>query len=572
MSFAILIFLTWFVLFSALVLVGLSFLHLLGTEEKMIQWDYAFWMGFSCLIVFLQLWNIFFPVGREALFFVCAGASFVFIRERSFIFKYFKTRTRFLWVLIFFIICGFIANRAIGQCLNPDSPLYHIPAVVWLAEFPLVPGWANIIPHFGFNSSYFLYVALFEVFTHQSHHFASGLFLSVIICTCVYSIHLFRSTQKQQIQISSVFYLLCIPVVLNEVFSENIASPSPDLPVFVLTFVLCGYFLRFLSEQNEKKRTVFLILIFVVSIVGCTIKLSFIAIGGLFLVLSIIVARRERVCLDPRLLCVISAFFFVSIGSWMYRGILTSGYPFFPSTLFALPLEWQVPEQNVIHLGKWVKSWARTPFVHHSVVLDSWQWFRPWLKTLFDRIQFLVPFLLSIVCLASLSVKRIRQRIPSTKRRYLLVLIPLCGNIIFWFFTAPDIRFINATFWCIALVLCSITFGDFIVRPKTAVCFFIFFCLIVIVRQERHCLRALVKGDFETAQAKYVQLLLTEKEHPPVVHFERFITESSLVLNVPGKDRHIWYGKIPATPFPDKGLYLRDENSMRLGFAVKTEN
>ena len=61
-------------------------------------------------------------------------------------------------LIIFFLILALI--RASGAPDNYDTSLYHLQAIKWIEEYPVVPGLANLHSRFGFNSNVFLLYAL----------------------------------------------------------------------------------------------------------------------------------------------------------------------------------------------------------------------------------------------------------------------------------------------------------------------------------------------------------------------------------------------------------------------------
>lgn len=568
MFFTLVVFITWCVLFSAIASTGYVFCSFLKIDSRNVDVFSSFWVGFVLLFAYLQIWNIFFPVGLMAFAsFLCFGLL-LFSSKKRIIASSFFSNVSSKFFIVSLLIVLFIANRSVGHCANPDSPVYHIPAVVWLSELPLVKGWANIIPHFGFNSSYFLYVALFEIFEHQSHHFAAGLLLAVLLVQCVYAAKKIR-TCGSTVSIENVFYLFCFPVILNEAFMSNIASPSPDLPIFILTFVLTGSLLSLMSSHTVQRKKLVCMRIVFLCVAGITIKLSFVFLAVLFIACALYVSRKCSYIHDRQFFFRIALVSIFVIGLWLYRGIITSGFFFFPSAFFSVPVEWRVPTDTVINISNWVRSWARQPSKHFTLVLGSWDWFVPWCNSLFSRIQFIIPLILSVLSLLKLCIDRLYFNSKILKSSYFLVLMPLIGNVIFWFFTAPDIRFINASFWSVALSLCAIAFGRHIVQSKSIVIYLIIaFLVIIFVRQERYALRSLLKGDLAAARDGFVPILLFERSDVPYPNLSEFKTQSGLTLYVPGNDRQIWYSPIPATPFPNKAIRLRESGKMGSGFIV----
>jgi hypothetical protein len=65
-------------------------------------------------------------------------------------------------MLMLVVVSAWTANRAIGSGDAFDSGLYHYSIVRWNHEHPIVPGLANLLPHYAFNNSCHLFVAMLQ--------------------------------------------------------------------------------------------------------------------------------------------------------------------------------------------------------------------------------------------------------------------------------------------------------------------------------------------------------------------------------------------------------------------------
>ena len=146
------------------------------------------------------------------------------------------------------------------------------------------------------------------------------------------------------------------------------------------------------------------------------------------------------------------------LGGWVSRQAVLSGYPLFPLTTGGLPVDWRMPTATVHELNRFVTSWARSPGDDPSVVLASWDWFGPWLRSHEGDLDLIAPFLL----LASLApaVAARRSAAESRRRRawrvpMLAMTIPALPLLVAWFFNAPDPRFALAPLWLPPLALAA---------------------------------------------------------------------------------------------------------------------
>src|SRR5258708_22554897 len=119
-----------------------------------------------------------------------------------------------------------------------------------------------------------------------------------------------------------------------------------------------------------------------VSIVGTTMKLSFAAFGASMMALIGAIwlwqNRQQIKCAARQLLiwlvvagCVIGV-------PWVANGIIESGYPFFPSTIGALPVYFRGPTAIATDAADWVRTFARNPRGDEAVTLCNWDWLPGW--------------------------------------------------------------------------------------------------------------------------------------------------------------------------------------------------
>jgi hypothetical protein len=144
-------------------------------------------------------------------------------------------------------------------------------------------------------------------------------------------------------------------------------------------------------------------------------------------------------------------------GAWLAIGIITSGYPAFPNTFGALPVDFRIPESVTIEARDWVYSWARYPVSSSRAedVLGKWDWLPTWIRLVnADRLSLfllVVPlYIFAGGALVYLVRALVRRRMET---RYLLLFAPAVIGGVFWWITAPDSRFAGAVFWILAVLV-----------------------------------------------------------------------------------------------------------------------
>jgi hypothetical protein len=70
-----------------------------------------------------------------------------------------------------------------------DSGLYHFGSIKWLNEAPLIPGLANVHMRFGFNQSYFGFLALSNLAPYWNKGYAAGgLFILLLTALTIFQL------------------------------------------------------------------------------------------------------------------------------------------------------------------------------------------------------------------------------------------------------------------------------------------------------------------------------------------------------------------------------------------------
>lgn len=555
----------WLVLFLIFTGLGLFIIRSFGRRIQHVEGLLiSFWLGWAFVILILQLWHLQFPVDwRIFILISIIGTAGLFWNWKD---LWHFARKNFLkkWPFFIFIllIAIWLANRAI--CLERlyDTGLYHLNSVHWAKAFPIVPGLGNLHGRLAFNNSYFLYAAMLEAgpWALKSQHLAAGILLLILFAqTLISGIKILQRNSGTKSH--HLFSIMMFTPILIKAFSSHVSSLSPDLPVFVLGVVFSAKLLALLEAGRHTSRgseyEVFLIIL--LAALGITIKLSFFVFGvsGSFLAVIVFFFRkREHNRFNRRKTFVwITTFVVIMLLPWMVRGVILSGHPFYPSTIGSLPVEWRLPRLAAIDEANWIRGWARKPNVHWSEVLGNWDWFRPWAYRMIKTYEVIVPLaLLVIACLLVFycQFRRINKR--NAQGIKWLFLLPPIASLIYWFITAPDLRFVGAGFWVLGAG--AMTLGVCrILKSKTIMILCITFFILCswFIYEKIPIGKELFRS--QIYPLRYAEL-------------ERFETRSGLIIYVPKKGDQCWNGPLLCTPFPKADLRLRKEGKISKGFML----
>jgi len=340
--------------------------------------------------------------------------------------------------------------------------------------------------------------------------------------------------------------------------------------VFVLGIVLTSQLLslafRPVEASDHDEFLVFSICF--LSAIGVTAKLSFLASAFTIsaAALVIYVARRRRVPAATgrrSILPVVAMSAAVVLVPHLTRNVVLSGYIMYPSTLGPFPVDWRIPEPVVRNAQNVLWGWARRPGVPWVDVLGNWNWLGPWAQgAIGDRWNVQAPAVLAVLGGLVLLYHAVTIGWTTiTWRRWLLVL-PVLLSIAFWFFTAPDRRFLVGSNWILGALILSLSVYELRRTELADRASALIICLSVAVV-------LLVAARF--ASSHLVARGSHRGFHPtPAVALRRFTTLSGLDLWIPertGTDQ-TWDAPLPATPYPDSRLMLRRDGDLSSGFRL----
>jgi hypothetical protein len=327
-----------------------------------------------------------------------------------------------------------------------DSGLYHFGSIRWLNEHAIVPGLGNLHWRLALNQSYFGFLALLNIAPYWGHGYAAGgLFLLALTALTLIEVAFKQSTLWRCTFGALLLSYLCL-------LSGQIANPLPDTAVALLQVVI--FVLLYLSLPSQTSieadstavdslHRLQIVLIFLcVTIV--TIKLSSIGFAAAsFAVICFSLYRgSSRLVLCPLLIkvgCLVGLFTAVHIG----RSYLLSGTPFFPSPFGGVwSLTWAVPFGVASNESQLIYAWAKQPGI--SLVSDlpaGFGWVGAWLLALPQTMKYLLIVSSSLLVFALV----LRRFVGESRLNKAWPLgAPIIAALAFWFFTAPDPRFLGA--------------------------------------------------------------------------------------------------------------------------------
>ena len=336
------------------------------------------------------------------------------------------------------------AGWAQGQPSNYDTGLYHIGAMNYARDFPLIPGLVNLHERFGFNSSMWPTSAWFGAlgWTENEFRIVNGLLLSALLVEAM--LRLLGSSRSRTLPGTVIVVIGSVLTlgVMAQYPGRLLSSSAQDSAALIFGLVAVGYFSDAMCRRdwwNLSSTRMALSTALVVATLGALMRpLGWVLVVGMAAVgvATSIAARglhRALRSLVPGMVVIA-----VSGAVMGVRDYLMSGWLLYPAGLFGFPVDWRYPDPGLS--SDRITAWARTPFQDVDTTLADSAWIGGWIQRL--PTDWSIPALTALLVLSGLlwwGSRGTGDSWPLTG--CLWALAPVVGLLVAWVWTAPDPRF-----------------------------------------------------------------------------------------------------------------------------------
>lgn len=335
-----------------------------------------------------------------------------------------------------------------------DTGSYSLQNLYWYQTSSLPLGLANLNARFAYNLSW---LALASVVSLPGvDYFVSGeIFLWFMGWMTLSAIQDGINRPLTPVRL----YGLLIPLVfLTPVLGTlTLSSLATDLPVFWLCITLGWVSLRLITHELPLSYGLWFTLI--LSCFAITIKLSAMPVFFISLTLLLILDNSARKHLSQLLKAVLPVALFMVL-PWLVRFFWMSGCLVYPvSFTCSDAVQWGVGKQAAQWMANYIQQFAinRTPIPTDIALLwflDS-HLFQDWLALYFGYPEtFVVLFSLILGALIYWASYK-RRPVHRKPRQEVSLILSYAGAIVFWFWTAPDVRFGSGYLWTVTLLFFS---------------------------------------------------------------------------------------------------------------------
>ncbi len=462
----------YFFLFFVLFVASALFVWLLGAAFFLRQGGlrslfHAPWIGFGLLVGLLQVAHLISPIDRRFSIIFVAGTLLVTLTTMLVRWDQRRGGAPTVNVLPWLFFLGAIAlitfvpvfNSCTKEMYRYDLGLYYLKTIRWTQSFPIVPGLANVQDHLGFNQSAFLPISLFNSLISDRWGLFLvggilpwlGITLSLFAILRIAMATLRRDDRAGAIEVA---YAVSLPAWIFAFLTGDSSSASPDSISACLMLHTFVVFAGFVLQRDEEGRASLGEIILLGTLCLC-VKLNSLGlvVGIWFVCGAILLQRKEGSLLLQRRVVVMAALSIILLATWIGRGVVLSGYPFFPSSAGAMPVAWRTPATRVDGFRTLIRGWARDrEDVDRS--LQGWDWVSNWYRRVAPELTNRITWpaqsgFAGLVVLAGFAIfaKPLRKNF----RNFLLLAAPLLIYAIFWFITAPEPRYFGTTVWLFAM-------------------------------------------------------------------------------------------------------------------------
>jgi len=432
--------------------------------------------GVAILTVYAQTVSLFAKVGLGANIGVISACLLIAVYYRQELLNDAYSMLHILrarWdILVYLFVFLLMAYGASHGIMHYDSDLYHAQAIRWIEEYGIIKGLGNLHVRLAYNSSAFAISALYSMsfLGGQSYHVMSGFFALLLAWQCIDIKNVLRRGHlviSDFARVAAIYYLFTI--------YDEMVAPASDYFLSTLVFYIMIHLLD-MYVKHEKSYVPY-ILLALVGVFAITIKLSA-APMVLLCIIPLSKLLRDRSKEKMTALWISIAMAFVIVLPFLIRNIIISGWILYPVTMFDFfGFKWEIPKGVADFDSLEIRTFGRG---YNDVAANANVPFNEWVPHWFSSITglnkiMLILAMISVVLylgyviyflIASLGRKNekirnfgkgkvfeLSSRSMMATADFLTIGGTLIGCLLFWFISAPLIRYGIVYVWLTPAVI-----------------------------------------------------------------------------------------------------------------------
>ncbi len=389
------------------------------------------WVGYVITVSLISLINLFTGINYIVTLAILLSGLFLnlFIKGKNT-----DKLTYVLVSLVFLIVVISIANYFMVQNIYDDEGGYHIPILRLMNELPALKGIVNIHHRLASPYASIDFASFISFFPFAPRKilikFPKIFLLSLILVQFLYATIRNLKTKEYLIAVYCISSVGLIFLYHKEFFYLG------DLDVFILSFLIIYYLLRFIHVADDGKFFMVAMMCYGISI--SKMSASVFSVTALALAVLIYLKAKKNMKAIIKIFVLLVILFL----PYVANNIVKSGTLLFPIEKTSLNVEWANPNQ-VKENRMSVTAWARNPGPRYLTSMkDNISWIAPWYRKNKKEVNYQLKLILVSLSLFFLTLPiRSKIRRSTLLFQFFIVYLPVIVSMISWFFTFPTIRF-----------------------------------------------------------------------------------------------------------------------------------
>ncbi len=246
----LLVSISWLYILFTTINLGICTNKIIGIKKPSIV--ITSFLGLLSTTILASIWAIFGRINIEfhsVLLILNLIVFFKFKSEIKLIYNSFLQEFKNLNATFKFILVA-ITTLIIAQCSSIpyviDNESYYIQTIKWLNEYGFVKGLGNLHIFYAQTSGWHIAQSAFNFsFLYKNFNDLSGFCLLLGNIFAIFKLNeYFSNTNKN-------YLIIGLLPLANVFFFQFISAPSPDIPIYILTFIIFFYFI-----ENFKNTTI----------------------------------------------------------------------------------------------------------------------------------------------------------------------------------------------------------------------------------------------------------------------------------------------------------------------------
>ena len=400
-------------------------------------------LGLFTTTVFASIWAVFGRINIEfhLIFLILnIGIYLRFKNEIQILYKSFflelKALTLSLKIALLFIFILILAQCAsIPYIIDNES--YYIQTIKWINEYGFVKGVANLHLFLGQTSGWHITQSVFNFsFLYNKFNDLSG------FCLLLGNIYAFLHLNSYFKNNKTNHLIIGFLPLVNIFLFTFISTPSPDLPVYILSLIIFFKFVNHYEKLDSETFNLITILILFTIFIKTTSII-------LVLIILVLFIKHYKILIQKITQPLIIGLLVLSL--FLIKNTITSGYPLFPSVVNPFSFDFQIPAPIAHFYYDETKRAAFSLTENQYNNLNTFEIFKVWISRSGLHGMFNKAILFFLIIIPVFIFKFFN------KKSFWILYGILFSQMILLFLSSPQYRFfINAILFFSFLIAASI--------------------------------------------------------------------------------------------------------------------